>query len=480
LQLEVVKLRTVSEQFPNNWLAVKKAIEENTSGAQHYLTYESYKEICKQNHVANDKAQSLLLRYFNTIGTVTWFGEDTHLKFLHVLNPAWIKQGVYKILTAKKTANLFGQIDVSDFKELLQPVNKTDYTYEETHYGFILSMMKKFDLCYTPDDKQLLIPSAFGKVPKLEYSDFRGVDVRTYILQFKDYMPLALIHRFTAQKMPEALDNNYWYTGIVIRDTKTQTLAMVHADKEAKRIYVRIKGESKLGVWEHVRRDLAAIASSYAKIPYDELVTLDERDNGTVNYEDLVSHLRAQKEIYFHPKLQKDFNVGYLISLFEPIENTTDKILNGQIVLSDRANNFEINKVPPIVVNILNNNNPVVNTQINTQVNIDIRVVNEIGSTVKGEADYLLELIGDSNKILSEALIKVMQFADDAKIARNTGDIKEKGWGRKLKSVLETLGSAGEQLKNVQDGGEVLKSILGGIKELAHHFNLDAISSWFS
>jgi hypothetical protein len=52
-----------------------------------------------------------------------WFGEDTFLKFLHVLNPAWITQGVYKILTAKKTANLFGQVRVNDFKELLQPVN---------------------------------------------------------------------------------------------------------------------------------------------------------------------------------------------------------------------------------------------------------------------------------------------------------------------------------------------------------------------
>jgi hypothetical protein len=60
-------------------------------------------------------------------------------------------------------------------------------------------MMKKFDLCYTSDDRILLLPSAFGKVPKLEYSEFRGPEVRTYILQFRDYMPMALIHRFIAK-----------------------------------------------------------------------------------------------------------------------------------------------------------------------------------------------------------------------------------------------------------------------------------------
>ena len=29
---------------------------------------------------------------------------------------------------------------------------------------------------------------------------------------------MALIHRFTAQKMPDVVDNNYWYTGIVIKE----------------------------------------------------------------------------------------------------------------------------------------------------------------------------------------------------------------------------------------------------------------------
>ena len=122
------------------------------------------------------------------------------------------------------------------------------------------------------------------------------------------------------------------------------------------------------------------------------------------------------------------------------------------------------------------------NTQVNTTVNIDIdiQLVNEKSSTIKGDADYLLEILGESNKTLSDALKKVMQFADDAKAARNSGDVKEKGWGRKLKGVLETLGSAGEQLKKVKDGGETLKSILNGIKDLADHFNLHDITSWFS
>lgn len=472
LENHVIKLRTVEEQFPNNWFSIKKAIEECTSGEQHYLDYRNFSEICKKYNAANEKTQKLLLKYFTTIGAVTWFG-DTYLNFLHVLSPKWITQGVYKIITSKKTATLFGIININDFEELLEPANKMDYTYDENHYGYILSMMKKFDLCYTPDDKSLLIPSAFGKVPKVEYKDFRGEEVRTYILQFKDYMPLALIHRFTAKKLPNAYDNNYWYSGIVIKDSKSDSLAMVQADKEAKRIYVRIKGNEKLGMWEYIRRELYDITSSYAKITYNELISLDEKSEYTVTYEDLVSHITAKKSIYFHPKLQQDFNVGYLIGMFESKENTLEKFKEDNIDIRENEI-LTTNKVPSFVINILNNNSPTVNTQINTEINIDIDInlVNNISSSVKGEADYLLEALGTSNKTLSEALKKVIQFADDSKSARNSGSVIEKGWGRKLKSVLQTIGNASEQLKKIDDGGEALKSMLHGLHNLATQFNL--------
>jgi internalin A len=481
MERELVKLRTVDEKFPKNWLSIKKAIEQHTAGSQHYLTYEAYLEICKQNSTDNEPAQKLLLKYFNTIGTVTWFGEDIYLKFMHVLHPAWITQGVYKIITAKKTASLYGQINISDFNELLQPISSDDYNYDEKHYGYILSLMKKFDLCDAPDDKHILIPSAFGKVPRVEYRDFKGESVCIYVLQFKDYMPLALIHRFIAKKISQALDNNYWYTGIVIKDSKSDSLAMVHADKEAKRIYVRIKGKTPLGLWDSIRRELKGITSSYAKIPYEELVLLDEKTESYVNYEDLINHIKAQKSVYFHSKLQKDFNVGYLMGWFETKEDTIEKVTTGEIRLQEREVE-KTEKMPSFVFNILNNNNPTVNTQVNTQVNIDIdiKVVNNLGSELKGEARYLLDELGDSNEELYLTLEKVIQFAEDAKAAKNSGDIKEKGWGRKLKKMFEILSKVGSQLKNVKDGGETLHSIMEKIQLLSHHFNLDAITALYA
>jgi internalin A len=465
-------LETVEEQFPHNWFSIKKEIEDRTSGSRHYLDYTTYREICNRNNAAGEKIQNLLLQYFTTIGAVTWFG-DTYLNYLHVLSPAWITQGVYKIITSKKTIERAGKINIADFEQLLMPVSEEDYKYDHTHYGYILSMMKKFDLCYSPDDKDILIPSTFGKTPKVEYNEFRGEGVRTYVLQFKEYMPMALIHRFIAKELPNVYENNYWYSGIVINDTKSDVLAMVQADKEAKRIYIRIKDGASLGMWEHIRRELAGIAASYAMISYNELILLDQGDENTVTYDDLISHITARKPVYFHPKLQRDFNVGYLIGLFESRENTLDKFKPKMKSKAKKAA-----KLPDFVVNILNNNSPNISPQIQANVNVDInvQVINNTSIHIISECNYLLDELDGSNKELKEALEKVVHFAKDAKSASVGSDVKEKGWGRKLKKVVEVLAGAGDQVKKIADGGDVVKSIFKGIKELAGHFDLkDAV-----
>lgn len=464
-------LQTVDEQFPNNWFNIKKEIEDRTSGAQHYIDYTAYREICQRNNAIGEKIQHLLLQYFTTIGAVTWFG-DTYLNYLHVLSPAWITQGVYKIITSKTTIERAGKINIADFEQLLMPVNEDDYKYDKAHYGYILSMMKKFDLCYSPDDKNILIPSTFGKTPKVEYSEFRGGGVRTYILQFKEYMPMALIHRFIAKELPNVYENNYWYSGIVISDSKSSALTMVQADKEAKRIYVRIKDGASLGMWEHIRRELDEISSSYAMIRYSELISLEQSSTNTVSYEDLISHIKAGKAVYFHPGLQKDFNVGYLIGLFERKENTLDRFKT-RLSLDSR----EGLKPPEFVINILNNNSPQINTQIEAKVNVDInvQVINEISTHITGDSNYLLEELVGSNKELKEALENVVLFAKDAKSASQSSEVKEKGWGRKLKKVVSVLAEAGDQVKKIADGGEAMKSIFKGIKELAMQFDLKAV-----
>ena len=490
LEEQAVELRTVHERLPNNWLVIKKELEVLTSGEQHYLTYEVYQEICRQNHVVQEEVQKLLLKYFNTLGVVTWFGE-TYLNFMHVLSPAWITQGVYKLITANRTARLFGQISVSDFPELLHPAEPGDFTYEKRHYGYLLSMMRKFDLCYSPDDQQVLIPSGFGKEPKVEYQDFKGEGIRTYILQFQEYLPMYLIHRFIAQKLPHVFESNYWYSGIVAQDPQTDSLYMVQADKKARRIYVRIKGAAPLGVWEHVRREIRDLSTQYAHIPYHEKVVLEEDESNVVDYKDLIAHLQSEKMTYFHPGLRRDFNVGYLMGIFETKESTLQKIEKHDIQMPDRSISTPVSRedeeveghkltIPPFVIQILNNNtsevSPQIQNQVSVNVDIDIELVQNAASATQGEVHALLEELKGENEDLKDALEKVMQFTEAAKKAKSKNEVTSGGWKRKLKNVVNTLKTAKEQVKKIEDGKEMIEEILSGLKKLAGEFDFTNIA----
>lgn len=478
-------LYAINDRFPGNWFAIKKELEAETAATRHYLVYDAFTELCKKHGVSDESTQRLLLRYFSYIGTVTWFGDSSpHLQHMHVLNPAWITQGVYRIVTGGLTQNLKGQISTSDFKELLQPVSASDFEYNEGHYGYLLGLMQKFEICYSANEKDLLIPASFSKEPKMEYSDFRGKTVRTYILQFLEFLPVAIMHRFIVRNIEQAHEKNYWYTGIVLSDNRSNSLAMVHLDKEAKRIYVRIKGGAQLGLWEHVRREFANIASTYAQLPYRELVALDTDAENHVSYEDLVSHLQANEPFYFHARLKKRFNVAYLLGLFESKEQTFEKLERGEIDLNN--GNTEIRGegktvIPAMVLNILNSNSPNVSAHASTAINIDIdlQFVYQTGSELKGEANYLLEQIANTQVQLTEALKEVVQFAEDAKAAQNKGDVLEKGWGRKLKTVVEKLAKNGEILHQISDGAEVLKNIFEHLSVLARQFQFKDAEAWF-
>jgi hypothetical protein len=253
---------------------------------------------------------------------------------------------------------------------------------------------------------------------------------------------------------------------------------MVHADKEAKRIYIRIKGEAPLGMWEHIRREFSEITSNYANIKYKELVSLDDSAQNVVDYEDLVSHLKARKATYFHPKLVREFNVGFLMGMFESKEASLKKIEKGVINVLERQDPDKSIKVPLVIVNILNNNSPTVkvNTQIN--VDIDVQVVNNISSELKGDAAFLLDELSDTNKELKDAITKLIQFAEDAKTAQNSGDLKEKSWNRRLKGVMQALKNGKDAIQNVQDGGEILKNIFHHVADLSQQFNLHELANW--
>jgi hypothetical protein len=88
---------------------------------------------------------------------------------------------------------------------------------------------------------------------------------------------------------------------------------------------------------------------------------------------------------------------------------------------------------------------------------------------------YLYSEIGDANNDLKGTLKKLIQFSEEVKAANDTDTIKEQGWGRKLKGLIQSLANGSESLKKINEGEEALLSIYHKLEHLASLFNMNEI-----
>lgn len=74
---------------------------------------------------------------------------------MHVLNPEWVTNGIYQILTADKVFHQKGQLHISALTEILD-----QRIYPPGRHSFLLNLMRKFELCFSfsDDGSQYLIP----------------------------------------------------------------------------------------------------------------------------------------------------------------------------------------------------------------------------------------------------------------------------------------------------------------------------------
>ena len=87
----------------------------------------------------------------------------------HVLNPHWVTSGIYKILNANRLEKQKGEISLKDLPAIL---DARDYPKEM--HGFLLDLMKKFELCFDLEgrDGVYLIPELLDKQQPTEANEF--------------------------------------------------------------------------------------------------------------------------------------------------------------------------------------------------------------------------------------------------------------------------------------------------------------------
>jgi len=296
--------------LPITWFEIKTQLEQM---AEPYIDYTQYTNLCASANITDKSTQQILINYLCHLGTILHF-QESQLKYTHVLEPKWVTQAIYKIINARRVTENKGILEFDDLEIILEPEDEHDYVYPGEQHTYIVGLMKTFELCYPLDEQRVLIPDLLP----VEEPDF-SFDQTLQVQLHYNFLPKSVMPRFIVRRHRDIKNNLRWRTGVVLSDDKTsQTIAVVKADNEARKIYISVSGPQPRDYFAIVRKTFKDINNSFEKIEVDEQVCLPDYPSVTVNMASL-QNMEKHGKTTFEPEelikqgIFKQYNVQELL-----------------------------------------------------------------------------------------------------------------------------------------------------------------------
>jgi hypothetical protein len=219
---------------------------------------------------------------------------------------------VYKIINAELIAAGKGLLKLDALKEILAWQDGDEYRYERNDYIFIINLMKKFELCYELNAKEVLLPQLLD-VSEPSF-DFERKDALRFILHYEDFLPPSVMPRFIVKRHHEIKDKLRWRSGVVLQNPMLEATAVVKADVEARRIHIEVIGKERKVFLALIWLSLREINSGFAGLKVNELIPMPDDPNITEDYETLLNYAEQGLEKIIPKGTKKAYSVKELLA----------------------------------------------------------------------------------------------------------------------------------------------------------------------
>jgi internalin A len=278
------KLPGLKAAWPGEWRRIK---DELPAQKKSWLTFEDFREFCKQLGITEAKDQELLAESLHDLGLMLSFRHDQALRDVGVLNPVWITKGIYQILNSRTLKDAQGRFNAATFADELP---KTSYPAKL--HPYLLALMRKFQLCFPLDDKgeKYLVPELLTKEePKLD-ADFEPEKCLGFDYRYEAVLPEGLLPRFIVETYVHREPKHAWRSGVVLE--RANCRALVRGDVQGRSVTIRVTGVGQgrrelLGI---VREYFERIHKSFEKLPVTELVPVPEHPEVVIPYQELLAY----------------------------------------------------------------------------------------------------------------------------------------------------------------------------------------------
>lgn len=342
-------------KWGKGWLAVKERLE---GLEKDYISYEDYEKICQAENVREEGQQKTLIEYLHELGVVLHFKEFS-LEHMKILNPEWITQGVYKIINSKVLKDKKGVLDKRSLAFILnrekfedddyeKDLKRSKYTKQEQIY--VIGLMREFELSYEPDGGQVFVPGLFEeKEPEF---DFDYVNCIRFYFEY-EYLPRQVMPRFIVQRHRDIEGELRWRTGVVLKDEKLQSRALVKTDERQRRIYMYVSGRQKRDYFAVIRKTILDINDSFQELDINEWIPLPDHETIAVEYSELIGHYLAREKEIFVGKLGQRYNVMKLLDGIETPQERKERLQGeiGEIHIRDSHVTFTVKEESMMKIN---------------------------------------------------------------------------------------------------------------------------------
>ena len=276
------------------------------------------------------------------------YKEDPRLQDTHVLNPHWVTNGIYSILSSDRLRENQGEIRLSELPEIFATQNKpvklldllrqlkiegmteleelfkssssqryaidlrkflmdrirrdqgesvlenlsaiTPQNYPVKMHRFLIDLMRKFELCFSfpDDDCHFLIPELLDKQEPVEVTNFRPNECLNFQYHYP-VLPEGLLPRFIVRTHVLSEGFPRWRSGVVLKFEGN--LALIKADLQDKKVFIFVSGPAsgRRRLLAVIRSDFEHIHNEIRNLHPSEMVGLPDHPDVVIPYDKLLA-----------------------------------------------------------------------------------------------------------------------------------------------------------------------------------------------
>ncbi|MEG3876124.1 COR domain-containing protein [Microcoleus sp. herbarium7] len=319
IHTEISQLKEVYDLLPLSWFQVKQRLENLDKD---FISISEYATICATENILAETDQTQLIGLLHNLGIVLNFREHPILQSTNILNPHWVTEGIYALLSDDKLkVKTKGILTYAELSRILDSTK-----YPSHRYNCLTELMGEFQLCFPINNcnaPRFLIP---GILPKEEPENTK-LEGETLEFQYHyRILPDSILSRFIVLMHEKIHNCTHWRTGVMLEYTEgaeVYNIARIKSDPEDEKIFIAVSGResTRRSFLSLIRDTFTKIHNSFANLEISQWVPVPGYpDADPLDYEELLGLEEMGENTVRVGKLKLKLDLRPLLDGYESIE----------------------------------------------------------------------------------------------------------------------------------------------------------------